>query len=145
MRSPAHSLLLGTVGPAAAQTRPWAGNSIVHDPEWQERFLGSYGFLSGAEPRISDAELLLLRDVLELMKTDQAAAAVMLQQQVTASSSASLDFMLANLEFQAQNLDAAAAHYERAIEEVPGLPSGPQEPGPPPRDSRVTSNRASST
>jgi tetratricopeptide (TPR) repeat protein len=53
------------------------------------------------------------------MKTDPAAASVMLQQQITASSSASLDFVLANLEFQAQNLDAAAAHYERAIEKFP--------------------------
>jgi tetratricopeptide (TPR) repeat protein len=112
-------LLLGTAGPATAQTQPWTGKSIVHDPEWQQRFLGSYGFLSGAEPKISDAELLLLRDVLELMKTDSAAAAVMLQQQVVASSSASLDFVLANLEFQAQSLDAAAAHYERAIGKFP--------------------------
>jgi tetratricopeptide (TPR) repeat protein len=112
-------LLLGAAVPALAQARPWAGKSIVHDPEWQQRFLGSYGFLSGAEPKIGDAELLLLRDVLELMKTDPSAASVMLRQQITGSSSASLDFVLANLEFQAQNLDAAAAHYERAIEKFP--------------------------
>jgi tetratricopeptide (TPR) repeat protein len=112
-------LALGAVGPALAQTRPWAGKSIVHDPQWQHRFLGSYGFLSGAEPKISDAELLLLRDVLELMKTDPAAASVMLQQQITDASSASLDFVIANLEFQNQNLEEAAAHYERAIEKFP--------------------------
>ena len=113
------SIVLVMAGSAVAQTRPWTGKSIVHDPEWQGRFLGSYGFLSGAEPKISDAELLLLRDVLELMKTDPAAASVMLQQQITASSSASLDFVLANLEFQAQNPDSAAAHYERAIGKFP--------------------------
>jgi tetratricopeptide (TPR) repeat protein len=111
-------LLLGP-GLASAQSRPWEGKSIVHDPEWQERFLGSYGFLSGAEPKISDAELLVLRDVLELMKTDPAAASVMLQSQLTGTSSASFDFILANLKFQSQELDEAAVHYERAIEKFP--------------------------
>jgi tetratricopeptide (TPR) repeat protein len=112
-------VVLGTAATAAAQSRPWTGKSVIHDPGWQQRFLGSYGFLSGAEPRISDAELLVLRDVLELMKTDPSAASAMLQQQITGSSSASLDFVLANLEFQAQNLDVAAAHYERSIEKFP--------------------------
>lgn len=112
-------LVLVFANPALAQSRPWVGSSIVHDPVWQQQFLGSYGFLSGAEPRISDAELLVLRDVLELMKTDPAAAAVMLQQQVTGTSSASFDFILGNLQFQAQKLDEAAAHYERAIEKFP--------------------------
>ena len=43
-------LLVGPATTATAQRKPWSGSSIVRDPEWQARFLGSYGFLSGAEP-----------------------------------------------------------------------------------------------
>ena len=47
--------LVGTLAAADlahAQFRPWSGSSIVRDPEWQKSFLGSYGFLSGAEPKV---------------------------------------------------------------------------------------------
>lgn len=123
-RSLALLILLVCLAPAAAQrvhaqARPWAGESIVDDPEWRERFLGSYGFLSGAEPKVSELELTLLREVIELMKSDPATAAAMLEQQRTATSSASLDFILANLQFQNGELDAATRNYGSAIEKFP--------------------------
>ena len=51
---------MGGVPFAAAQGKPWSGASIVRDPEWQKSFLGSYGFLSGAEPDIKPSEIEVL-------------------------------------------------------------------------------------
>lgn len=95
-------LLASAVGAAALDER-----EILNDPEWKRRFLGSYGFLSGAEPEIRADELNLLRDVIDLMKANPRAAATMLESQIGEGSSASLDFILANLEFQNGRLEQA--------------------------------------
>ncbi len=114
------AFLIGSLAaPASAQFQPWEGASIVDDPEWRARFLGSYGFLSGAEPQIRADELALLREVVDLMKVNSRAAATMLQRKVGPDGSAALDFVLANLEFQNGNLDAAALAYGSAIEKFP--------------------------
>jgi tetratricopeptide (TPR) repeat protein len=113
------ALLLLTPVAATAQYQPWAGASVVDDPEWRQRFLGSYGFLSGAEPDIKPTELEMLREVIELLKVNPRAAQAMLAQQAGPGSSAALDFILANLEFQAGELEAAAGHYESALEKFP--------------------------
>ncbi len=105
--------------PAAAQFQPWEGSSVLTDPEWRARFLGSYGFLSGAEPEIRTQELELLREVIELMRVNPQAAATMLSTQMTPESSAALDFILANLYFQNGQLGEAAESYAKALEKFP--------------------------
>jgi len=105
--------------PAAAQQQPWTGPSVIEDPEWQKRFLGSYGFLSGAEPDIREDEVEVLREVIELMKTDRAAAAARLEGEIGDDSSAALDFVLANLHFQNEDLDGATKYYRSAIDKFP--------------------------
>ncbi|MDJ0850041.1 MAG: tetratricopeptide repeat protein [Myxococcota bacterium] len=112
-------LVTGLAPVAEAQYQPWTGASVVNDPEWRKRFLGSYGFLSGAEPDIAPTEVEILREVIELIKVNPRAAQAMLAQQTGAESSAALDFILANLEFQAGELEAAAGHYESALEKFP--------------------------
>lgn len=113
------ALALAVAGPAAAQQKPWSGRSVFDDPEWQARFLGSYGFLSGAEPDIRDDEVEVLREAIELMKTDRTAAAVRLQEEIGDDSSAALDFVLANLYFQNDQLDSAMKYYRSAIAKFP--------------------------
>jgi tetratricopeptide (TPR) repeat protein len=105
--------------PAVAQFKPWSGSSIVADPEWQKRFLGSYGFLSGAEPDIRPSELEVLKEVIDLMKVNPRAAAAMLEQTQSADSSAAVDFILANLQFQNGDLEAAEDSYESALRKFP--------------------------
>ena len=63
-------LAVAIAAPLAAQDapNPAADGAIFSDPEWRNRFLGSYGFLSGAEPDIAPAELQMLREVLDVMK-----------------------------------------------------------------------------
>lgn len=112
------ALLVAATAPAAPSP-PWRGDAILHDPEWQKRFLGSYGFLSGAEPQIKETERAVLVEVIELMKVNAPAAAAMLEQQIGGESSAALDFILANLHFQAGKLDSATRSYERALEKFP--------------------------
>lgn len=111
--------LLATDALAQAQFKPWSGASIVRDPEWQKSFLGSYGFLSGAEPPIRPAELEGLKEVLDLLKLDPQVAAVSLEGQIGPDSSAALHFILANLKFQVGETDAAIANYEAALEKFP--------------------------
>jgi len=94
-------------------------DEILRDPEWRKSFLGSYGFLSGAEPQVDALELELLREVIELMKVDTKAAAARLAAQVSASSSAAMDFILANLSFQNGDLETAKKYYDSAIEKFP--------------------------
>ena len=113
------ALALAVAGPAAAQQKPWSGRSVFDDPEWQARFLGSYGFLSSAEPDIRDDEVEVLREAIELMKTDRTAAAVRLQEEIGDDSSAALDFVLANLYFQNDQLDSAMKYYRSAIAKFP--------------------------
>jgi len=113
------ALALAAAAPAAAQQQPWAGRTLFEDPEWQARFLGSYGFLSGAEPDIREDEVLVLREVIELMKTDRAAAAARLQDEIGDDSSAAIDFVLANLYFQDDQLESAMKYYRSAVAKFP--------------------------
>ncbi len=111
--------LLVLAAPVASAQPGGSDTSFLDDPEWRKRFLGSYGFLSGAEPQIAATELEMLREVIELMKANPRAAAAMLHQQVNDDSSAALDFILANLEFQNGQLDSAKTRYETALRKFP--------------------------
>jgi tetratricopeptide (TPR) repeat protein len=106
--------------PAEMQiVKPWSSKSVLADPEWQKRFLGSYGFLSGAEPDIQQAELEQLREVLETMKVNPKVAAMSLEGQMGPNSSAALDFILANLHFQSGETEKAATAYDNALSKFP--------------------------
>ena len=111
-----------TLAETPAETPPvksWSTRSIIADPEWQKHFLGSYGFLSGAEPDIKQNELEQLREVLETMKINPKVAALSLEAQMGPGSSAALDFILANLHFQSGENGKAAAAYESALKKFP--------------------------
>ena len=113
------ALLLSLASPAGAQLQPWEGSGVLDDPEWRNAFLGSYGFLSGVEPDIAPSELELLREVIDLMKVNSQAAALMLKERREADSSAALDFIVANLDFQNGELAAARISYESALGKFP--------------------------
>lgn len=112
-------LLVGPATTATAQRKPWSGSSIVRDPEWQARFLGSYGFLSGAEPDVKPSELEVLKEVIEVMKSSPRTAATVLESRTGDGSSAALDFILANLRFQNGQLPEAIDSYVLALSKFP--------------------------
>jgi len=120
-----HSALLGALLGAVVATsatgelQPWHADGILQDPVWKRHFLGSYGFLSGVEPEIAPRERELLGEVIELMKTNPSAAVIRLKGEVGAGTSAAIDFILANLEFQTGELEPAITHYRSALEKFP--------------------------
>jgi tetratricopeptide (TPR) repeat protein len=114
-------LLVGLLSapPGLAQHQPWNGTSVFEDPAWRQHFLGSYGFLSGAEPEITAEERLVLPEVLELMESNPSAAITLLEQRVGEGGSAALDFLLANLHFQNDEQEPAIRSYRTALEKFP--------------------------
>ena len=112
-------LALISANPALGQHQPWRGAAVFDDPTWQKHFLGSYGFLSGAEPEITADERLILPEVLELMESNPEAAVTLLEQRVGEGSSAALDFLLANLHFQNDAQEPAIRSYRAALEKFP--------------------------
>lgn len=91
----------------------WSDSTFVNE------FLGSYGFLAGAEPQISDEEKEALRALIDLIKASPKAAIGQLEPQITESSSAAFDFILANLYFQDGNLAKAEQYYGNAVVKHP--------------------------
>lgn len=108
-----------TLATSPSEAKPWSGGAILRDPEWQKAFLGSYGFLSGAEPEIGGTELEMMREVIDLMQVNPKAAAMRLEQSSNEGSSAAVDFILANLRFQNGDTAQAVEAYDRALAKFP--------------------------
>ncbi|WPJ94194.1 tetratricopeptide repeat protein [Coraliomargarita algicola] len=106
-----------TASSLTAQSTP--NHQLWSDPSFQKEFLGSYGFLAGAEPQISDEEKEALRNLIDLIKASPKAAIQALEPQITQSSSAAFDFILGNLYFQDGNLSKAEQYYGNAIVKHP--------------------------
>ena len=117
------TLLLGaalaTTGLRAQSAADSPGADLWNDPAFVNSFLGSYGFLAGYEPQISDAEKDSLRALIDLIKDSPKTAIEQLEPQVKASSSAAFDFILANLYFQDGNLKKAEQYYTSATKKHP--------------------------
>jgi tetratricopeptide (TPR) repeat protein len=89
------------------------------DPAFVKEFLGSYGFLAGYEPAISEEEKEALRSLIDLIKVSPQVAIKQLEPQITSDSSAAFDFILANLYFQEGNLAKAEQFYSNAVVKHP--------------------------
>ncbi len=93
---------------------------IWNDPAFQKRFAESYLAETEIEPTVTQSEREKMLDVLELISSDQLdEAARQLQKNTKDASSAVFDFTLANIYFQQEQLDSAAAAYERAVAKFP--------------------------
>jgi tetratricopeptide (TPR) repeat protein len=89
------------------------------DPVFINKFLGTYGFLSGVEPKVTPEELKTLRAVLDQLRENPAGAAAELKKAITGESSAALDYILGNLSVQTGQYDDALKHYRKALEKFP--------------------------
>jgi len=94
--------------------------SIWHDPEFTRRLIGSYGFASDAEPRMTPEELAAYRDkIVPLLREDPKKAIGPLEALVKPSASAVFDFTLGNVYFQNDDLTNAVKHFEAALAKFP--------------------------
>ncbi|MEC7608925.1 MAG: tetratricopeptide repeat protein, partial [Verrucomicrobiota bacterium] len=94
---------------------------LWEDDAFVKSFIGSYAFLVGYEPKISDEEKDVLRTLVDLIKASPKAAIGELELQLKSSSSAAFDFILANLYFQDANLEGAEKFYKTAIKKYPNF------------------------
>jgi tetratricopeptide (TPR) repeat protein len=82
--------------------------------------LGSYGFLSEAEPRLNAEEQKVYRDkIVPLLREDPKQAVAELQKLIKPEASAIFDFTLGNLLFQTDDLTNAVTHFEAALAKFP--------------------------
>ncbi|MEO0509744.1 MAG: tetratricopeptide repeat protein [Verrucomicrobiota bacterium] len=104
----------------SAQTYPLSENTWSN-PEFVERFLGSYGVDSAKSPSITREEAEVFRSVSEVAGTNIKSAISILQGALTAESSAAMDFALANFLLQDQQYSAAIRAFEAAIKKFPNF------------------------
>jgi tetratricopeptide (TPR) repeat protein len=94
--------------------------SIWNDPEFAKRLIGSYGFASDIEPRMTPEEQTVYRDkILPLLREDPKKALPALQEAVKPSASAIFDFTLGNVYFQNDDTTNAVKHFETALAKFP--------------------------
>jgi len=94
--------------------------SIWNDPEFTRRLIGSYGFASDFEPRMTPEEQAAYRDkIVPLLREAPKKAIGPLEALVKPSASAVFDFTLGNVCFQNDDLTNAVKHFEAALAKFP--------------------------
>jgi len=110
-------------GPAAAFAPLPEGHelaSIWNDPDFARRLIGSYGFASDSEPRMTPEEQVIYREkVVPLLREDPKKALPTLQGLAKPGASAVFDFSLGNIYFQNGDLTNAIKHFEAALAKFP--------------------------
>lgn len=95
--------------------------SLWNDPDFQRRLVGSYGFLSEAEPRLSPEEQLLYRDkIVPLLREDPLKAVPELEAAAARpGASALFDYTLGTILFQNEDLTNAIVKFDAALGKFP--------------------------
>jgi predicted Zn-dependent protease len=94
--------------------------SIWNDPDFARRLIGSYGFASDAEPRMTPEEQMVFREkVVPLLRDDPKKALATLQGLAKPSASAVFDFTLGNIYFQNADLTNAVKYFQAALAKFP--------------------------
>ncbi|HMJ67010.1 MAG TPA: tetratricopeptide repeat protein [Candidatus Binatia bacterium] len=129
-------LLLGTAAAVARDSKAPATNSapttfaplpqnhalasIWNDPDFTRRLIGSYGFASDAEPRMTPEEQVFYREkVVPVLANDPKKAIPALQGAIKPGASAVFDFTLGNIYFQNEDLTNAVKYFEAALAKFP--------------------------
>ena len=81
--------------------------------------MGSYGFRSEIEPKISKAEQYLLREVIAKAEAQMEEAIAFLESKIEDKNSAALDFALGTMYYQKGRLSRSAETYEKALKKFP--------------------------
>lgn len=115
------ALTLLTASVALAEVFPLTENSWSN-PEFVERFRGTFTLSNELMPNISPSEKNTFDEVTAFLTAENYPAAIAaLRGYVTAETSAALDYILANLYYQNENYEEAARYYEIAIKKFPNF------------------------
>lgn len=94
--------------------------SMWNEPEFLRRLVGSYGFASDIEPRLTPEEQALYRDkIVPLLRADPKKAIPALEAVVKPGASAVFDFTLGNIHFQNDDLTNAVKYLQSALAKFP--------------------------
>ena len=113
------ALCIGSINTLSAVPDPT--KDMWDDPAFIKSFTGSYGILAEYEPPISNDERLVLRSLIDTLKSNPKTAIAELQPQIKPKTSAAFDFILANLYFQDGNLANAEKYYTQATSKFPNF------------------------
>lgn len=97
------------------------GKPDLYGPEFQKRFVASYGVLEDREPELQELEISLLEKIGPMVEENPEFAKSMLEGMLgeETPATATFNFILANLYFNGGALEDALAEYGRAIEKFP--------------------------
>lgn len=110
------TLLALSLGTASFGQLKYPSEAFWSDPANVDAFLGTYGVIGPVEPKISTEEQVVLKNLIEILKTgDKQLAVSTLLPAITPESSAALDFTLANLYFELGELDNAIRYYRSSL------------------------------
>ena len=113
-------LLCAATAGLHAQKFPLSPN-LWDNPDFRERFMGSYGFDTSVTPKISKEEQELFKSLASTIDRNPSAAASRLRGEIGPDSSAALDYTLANLLVQSRQISEAKRRYKDAIEKFPNF------------------------
>lgn len=103
-----------------SQVYPLSENTWSN-PEFVNRFMGSYGIDTELNPGISSQERDLFNEVSQVIGDNPKRAAELLAPRITSESSAAMDYTLANIYFQIGDVESAAENYTKAIKKFPNF------------------------
>ena len=97
------------------------GKPDLYGPEFQKRFIASYGVLEDREPELQELEISLLEKIGPMVEENPEFAKSMLEGMldVETPATATFNLILANLYFNGEAMEDALAQYERAISKFP--------------------------
>lgn len=114
-----------TIVSSARDDKPDAAqNELAHfwnNPEFVKSFMGSYGFASEIEPKLSPEEQVFLTTLRPLLQDDPMKAAREIEARLRPESSALLNFLLASIHFQSDQAPQAITQYQAAIARFPNF------------------------
>ena len=114
------TLLALSLGTAVMGQLRYPSEEYWSNPENINAFLGTYGVLGPVEPKISTEEQVVLKELIEILKTGNKELAIQtLLPSVTPEASAALDFTLANLYFETGKMDDAIRYYRSSLQKEP--------------------------
>lgn len=94
--------------------------NIWNEPEFTRRLIGSYGFLSEAEPRLNAEEQAFFTEtIVPLLREDTQKAIPELKSRIKPEASAVFDYTLGTVYFQSGDLSNAVKYYEQSLAKFP--------------------------
>ncbi|WOO42740.1 tetratricopeptide repeat protein [Rubellicoccus peritrichatus] len=113
------SLLSAFIPVSQAQMDPTQTRSFWDDPDFKNRFMGTYGQLSDVEPKVSREEGAFLQSVVPVIRDNPRQAITELQNANSDGATAVYDFAIGNIYFQEGDLNNARTNYLAAVKKHP--------------------------